>query len=41
LATHFAHAIESVLNHKIKHGQAVIVGIAAANFLSKFSGTFI
>ncbi len=30
----FAHAIESVLNHKIKHGQAVVAGIAMALYLS-------
>ncbi len=30
----FAHAFESTLNHKIKHGQAVIVGLTAALHLS-------
>ena len=31
----FAHAYEVEQNHKIKHGQAVIVGIASALYLSK------
>lgn len=31
----FAHAIEVETNHKIKHGQAVIIGITCALFLSK------
>jgi 3-dehydroquinate synthase len=31
----FAHAFEIQQNHKIKHGQAVIVGITAALYLSK------
>jgi len=31
----FAHAIEVDTNHKIKHGQAVIFGIACALFMSK------
>ncbi len=30
----FAHAIESVYNHKIKHGQAVVVGITMSLYLS-------
>ncbi len=31
----FAHAYEVEQNHKVKHGQAVIVGIASALYLSK------
>ena len=31
----FAHAIESEQNHKLKHGEAVIIGIVCALFLSK------
>ncbi len=31
----FAHAYEVEQNHKIKHGQAVIIGIASALYLSK------
>jgi len=31
----FAHAIEIEQKHKIKHGEAVIIGIASALFLSK------
>lgn len=34
----FAHACEAVLDHKIKHGQAVILGITAANYLSNAVG---
>ncbi len=30
----FAHAIESVYNHKIKHGQAVVIGLAISLYLS-------
>lgn len=34
----FAHAIESDLNFKIKHGEAVIAGIVSALYLSKKTG---
>ncbi len=34
----FAHALEVEQNHKIKHGQAVIAGIACAAFLSNKTG---
>ncbi len=34
----FAHAIESVYDHKIKHGQAVVVGIAMSLYLSEELG---
>ncbi len=34
----FAHAIESDLKFKVKHGEAVIAGIAAALFLSNILG---
>lgn len=34
----FAHAIESTLNYKIKHGEAVAAGISAALFLSNKMG---
>ncbi|NOX16988.1 MAG: 3-dehydroquinate synthase [Chlorobi bacterium] len=31
----FAHAVEAERNYKIKHGEAVIIGLAAAAYLSK------
>lgn len=34
----FAHAIEVEQEHKIKHGQAVIVGLVCALYLSHFKG---
>jgi len=34
----FAHAYEVEQNHKLKHGQAVIVGITSALYLSNFLG---
>lgn len=34
----FAHALEVEQDHKIKHGQAVIVGLACALYLSHFKG---
>lgn len=34
----FAHSIESVLNFKIKHGEAVIAGIISALYLSNLLG---
>ena len=34
----FAHAIEVEQNHKIKHGEAVIIGLACALYLSKEVG---
>jgi 3-dehydroquinate synthase len=34
----FAHAVEVEQNHKVKHGQAVIIGIACALYLSKKVG---
>lgn len=36
----FAHAIEVEQDHKIKHGQAVVVGIACACYLSNKLGYF-
>lgn len=34
----FAHAVEVEQDHKIKHGQAVIVGLTCALYLSHFKG---
>lgn len=34
----FGHAIEIEQNHKIKHGQAVVIGIASSLYLSNFLG---
>lgn len=34
----FAHAIEVEQDHKIKHGQAVIIGLTCALYLSHFKG---
>lgn len=36
----FAHAFEVDQNHKIKHGQAVVVGIVCASILAKKLGLF-
>ncbi|MFA7289493.1 MAG: 3-dehydroquinate synthase [Melioribacteraceae bacterium] len=34
----FGHAVESSLNYKLKHGQAVVIGMAAAFYLSHTLG---